>query len=122
MFANVRIGSRPPLAYDLSRFLLKGVVMRIVTAFATYILLSIVPGAAMAACPSIEEGALWLPADKKWAEADFKAKAERLNDSGQCVIEGSWGSSTKKFYITVSKTGRIQDAKILRFTAEELKE
>ena len=87
MFANVRIGSRRLLAYDLSRFLPKGVVMRIVTAFASYILLSIVSGPAMAACPPIEDGALWLPADKKWAEADFKAKAERLNKAGQCVIE-----------------------------------
>ena len=96
--------------------------MRIVIAFASYILLSTVSGPAMAACPPIEDGALWLPANKKWAEADFKAKAERLNKAGQCVIEGGWGSSTKKFYITVSESGRIQDAKILRFTAEELKD
>lgn len=88
----------------------------------TAILLLVIAAPAMATCPPIEAGALWLPADKEWAEADFKAKAERLNKSGQCVIEGSWGSSTKKFYITVSKTGRIQDAKILRFTAAELKE
>ena len=77
---------------------------------------------AYAACPPIEKSSLWLPADKKFAEADFIAKAERLNKSGQCVIEGSWGSSYKKFYITVSKTGNIRDAKILRFTIEELKE
>ena len=76
---------------------------------------------AYSACPPIEDGALWLPASKKSAEADFRAKAKRLNDSGQCVIEGSWGSSTKKFYITVSKSGQIKDAKILRFTADELK-
>ena len=78
-------------------------------------------GVSYAACPPIEEGSLWLPESKKFAESDFKAKAERLNTSGQCVIEGGWGSSTKKFYITVSKTGNLRDAKILRFTAEELK-
>ena len=95
--------------------------MRFVSVFAGSILLSIVSGPAPAACPPIEDGALWLPESKRFAEADFKEKAKRLNDSGQCVIEGSWGSSTKKFYITVAKSGRIQDAKILRFTAEELK-
>ena len=37
---------------------------------------------AYSACPPIEDGALWLPASKKSAEADFQAKAKRLNDSG----------------------------------------
>lgn len=86
------------------------------------VLLSVVAGPVLAACPPIEDGALWLPESKEFAMADFKAKAERLNKSGQCVIEGSWGSSTKKFYITVSITGQIRDAKILRFSAEQLKE
>ena len=41
----------------------------------------IISGSAFAACPPIEDGALWLPADKMFAEADFQAKAERLNKS-----------------------------------------
>ena len=86
------------------------------------VFLVVASGPALATCPPIEDGALWLPDSKKFAEGDFNAKAERLNKSGQCVIEGSWGSSTKKFYITVSTTGQIRDAMILRFTAEELKE
>jgi hypothetical protein len=96
--------------------------MRLVSAIGCTALLSVLSGSAGAACPPIEDGALWLPNDKKFAEADFQDKANRLNESGQCVIEGSWGSSTKKFYITVSTTGNIRDAKILRFTPKELKE
>lgn len=95
--------------------------MRLNTATYWTVLFALLSAPALAACPPIEDGALWLPADKNWAESDFNAKAKRLNDSGLCVIEGSWGSSTKKFYITVSETGNIRDAEILRFTAAELK-
>lgn len=95
--------------------------MRLITAVCWIVLIALLSAPALAACPPIEDGVLWLPADKKWAETDFNAKAKRLNDSGLCVIEGSWGSSTKKFYITVSNTGNIRHAKILRFTAAELK-
>ncbi|MCH8134600.1 MAG: hypothetical protein IIB77_01310 [Proteobacteria bacterium] len=95
--------------------------MRLITAVYWVVLFALFSTPAFAACPPIEDGVLRLPADKKWAETDFNAKAKRLNDSGLCVIEGSWGSTMKKFYITVSKTGNIREAKILRFTAAELK-
>ena len=73
-----------------------------------------------AACPPIDPATLWLPKDKDFAKQQFLAKAKRLNDSGQCVIEGSFGKAHDKFYITVSKSGSVRDAQILRFTFEEL--
>lgn len=75
---------------------------------------------AVVACPPVDQGALWLPKDKEFAKDRFLAKAERLNGSGQCVLEGSFGRSYEKFYITVSNTGSVKDAQILRFTYEEL--
>ena len=72
------------------------------------------------ACPPVDPYSLWLPKNKEFAKERFEAKAKRLNDSGQCVIEGAFGESYKKYYITVSKTGDVRNAKILRFTYEEL--
>jgi len=72
------------------------------------------------ACPPVDPYSLWLPKDKEFAKERFDAKAKMLNDSGQCVIEGAFGRSYKKYYIAVSKTGDVRDAKILRFTYEEL--
>jgi len=73
------------------------------------------------ACPPIDSSALWLPKDKKFAEKEFRKKAKKLNDSGLCVLEGSFGKSYQKYYITVSRSGSLIDAKILRFSYEDLK-
>ncbi|MCX7206099.1 MAG: hypothetical protein NT086_08990 [Proteobacteria bacterium] len=72
------------------------------------------------ACKPINEGALWLPKDKEFAQIQFTEKANRLNSSGLCVVEGGFGRSYEKYYITVSKTGDVRYAEILRFTYEEL--
>jgi len=74
------------------------------------------------ACPGFDPYSLWLAKDKEQAKEKFLSKAKTLHDSGQCVIEGGYGRSYEKFYITVSKTGKIRDAKILRFTYDELSE
>ena len=76
---------------------------------------------ASAGCPPIDPSTLWLPKDKEFAINEFQAKAKKLNDSGKCVVEGGFGRSYKKFYITVSETGALRDAKILRFSFAELK-
>lgn len=72
------------------------------------------------ACKPINEGALWLPKDKEFAQVQFTEKANRLNSSGLCVVEGGFGRSYDKYYITVSKTGDARYSEILRFTYEEL--
>lgn len=71
-------------------------------------------------CPPLDDTTLWLPADKEFAKQKFIAKAQRLNASGQCVLEGSFGQGYQKFYITVSSTQNVRDAQILRFSLEEL--
>jgi hypothetical protein len=76
---------------------------------------------ASAGCPPIDPSTLWLPKDKEFAKKEFQAKAKKLNDSGKCVVEGGFGRSYKKFYITVTETGSLRDAKILRFSFAELK-
>jgi hypothetical protein len=85
------------------------------------LLLFVASNGAWAKCPALDPASLWLPKDKAFAAERFVAKAKRLHASGQCVIEGSFGTSYQKFYITVSPTGEVStDAKILRFTYEEL--
>lgn len=71
-------------------------------------------------CPAIQAGALWLPAEKMQAMAAFRAKAEQLNASGQCVLDGSFGTGLDRYYLTVSPTGKARDASHLRFTEAEL--
>lgn len=73
-----------------------------------------------AACPPLDPHALWLPKGKAFAKEAFIAKAQRLNNAGQCVIEGSYGTGHQKYYLTVSPTASPANAKILRFTYEEL--
>jgi predicted RNA-binding Zn-ribbon protein involved in translation (DUF1610 family) len=72
------------------------------------------------ACPTISDAALWLAPDKEFARREFVGKAQRLNASGQCVLEGGFGQGYQMFYITVSRSGNVQDAQILRFSLEEL--
>lgn len=75
------------------------------------------------ACAPIDRKALvlWLDADKREAEADFAAKAERLNASGKCVIEGAFGKENQNFYFAV-RDGPSGKPYFLRFTREELAE
>lgn len=73
-----------------------------------------------AKCPNFEEHLLWVPKDKIEAKPDLLKKAKSLNNSGQCVVEGGFGRQAGKFYITVSPTGEVEGAKILKFTREEL--
>ena len=73
-----------------------------------------------APCPPIDPAALWLPADKAEAKADFTAKAARLNASGKCVIEGSFGRDSQKFYFAV-RDGNVGAPYHLRFTRDELR-
>lgn len=73
------------------------------------------------ACPPVDADAFWLPKDKAKHMGKLLAKAKKLNSSGQCALEGSFGKDTGKFYITVSATGRVDtSARILRFTLDEL--
>lgn len=74
-------------------------------------------------CPPIEEGALWLPDDKAYAMDAFIAKANRLNASGVCVLDGSWGIDHQKFYYSVSKPEDLDKAwtwRHARYTYSEL--
>ena len=81
----------------------------------------LLPIVTYAGCPPFDPAALWLPKEKAYAKAVFQRKAKNLNDFGQCVVEGGYGRSYDKFYITVSPTGApSKDAKILRFTYDEL--
>lgn len=84
-------------------------------------LLVVIVTPAWAGCPPLDPSTLWLPKDKEFAKAEFQAKAKKLNDSGNCVVEGGFGRNYKKFYITVTETGALRDAKILRFSFAELK-
>ena len=81
----------------------------------------VVSASAYAECPPLDPAVLWLPEDKAFAKERFVAMAKRLNDAGQCVVEGGFGSSYQKFYITVSPNGDpTTGAKILRYSYEEL--
>jgi hypothetical protein len=92
--------------------------MRIINC--VFLLVAIAPPA-WAGCPPLDLSTLWLPKDKEFAKTHFQAKAKKLNDSGKCVVEGGFGRTYKKFYITVTETGALRDAKILRFSLAELK-
>lgn len=75
-------------------------------------------GASASACPPLQPGALWLPDDRSAWRNLLEREAQRLNDSGQCVLEGSWGAQTKTFYIAVRPPG--QAPRHVRFTEQEL--
>jgi hypothetical protein len=73
-------------------------------------------------CPPIDEESFWLPDTQSAHLPALLMKAESLNVAGQCAIEGSFGSSSKKFYIAVTKTGQLGDAKNLFFSLDELRQ
>jgi hypothetical protein len=64
---------------------------------------------------------LWLSEEWREAESDFIAKAERLNASGLCVIDGGYGKSYQKFYYSIDKDGKPNNYYHLRFTRDELR-
>lgn len=86
----------------------------------TILILVTLPSNSFAACPPIKPGSVWVSKDKKFAKKRLLAKAKRLNDSGKCVIEGGFGRNYNQFYFGVTETGDLKDAKILKFTYEEL--
>lgn len=90
------------------------------TSITTLFTLLLAASISSAACPPLDPYTLWLPKDKAFAKEAFIAKAQRLNDAGQCVMEGSYGTGYQKYYLTVSPTASLNNAKILRFTYEEL--
>lgn len=71
-------------------------------------------------CPPIDPAAFWLPGDKQFALPRFLETARQINATGQCAIEGSWGSGYQKYYITVSPSGQPRDAVIYRFNYDDL--
>lgn len=76
---------------------------------------------AKATCPPFEKSALWLPESQRRHSAAFEAKARQVHQSGQCVIEGSWGMQLGRFYLAVHDAGTPRAKGYhLRFTAEEL--
>lgn len=75
---------------------------------------------AAAPCPPMSPAALWLPTDKAEAMADFAAKAARLNAAGKCVLEGSFGRDSQKYYFAV-RDGNVGPPYHLRFTRDELR-
>lgn len=72
-------------------------------------------------CPKIEPVTLWLPkGHDQSVRDDFTAKAYWLNANGQCVLDGSFGESTGKYYYSVRPVGE-KHAKHVRFTRAELR-
>lgn len=72
-------------------------------------------------CPAIAPASLWLPkGHDESVRADFEAKAHWLNAQGQCVLDGSWGESMRKYYYSVRPIGE-KNAKHVRFTRDELR-
>jgi len=72
-------------------------------------------------CPAIAPASLWLPkGHDESVRADFEAKAYWLNAQGQCVLDGSWGESMRKYYYSVRPIGD-KNAKHVRFTRDELR-
>lgn len=69
-------------------------------------------------CPPIQPGAVALPDDRSAWRNLLEREAQRLNDSGQCVLEGSWGTQSQTFYIAVQPPG--QAPRHVRFTEQEL--
>lgn len=80
------------------------------------------PIAAQAAsCPPTDPVLLNLPANHQRVASAFKAKAQRLNAAGICVIEGSWGANYQRYYYAVFDAGKDpKRAYFLRYTADEL--
>ena len=79
------------------------------------------PTQSATACPPIDRAALWLPADHREAMGDLLRMANKLNASGECVLEGSWGTTTQAYYLSVLRAGQpMKNARILRFTRQEL--
>jgi hypothetical protein len=71
-------------------------------------------------CPAIDPATLWLPKGHEPARDDFIAKAYWLNTNGQCVLDGSYGEQTRKYYFSVRPLGE-KNAKHMRFTRDELR-
>jgi len=61
-----------------------------------------------------------VPNDRLDALGHLIAKAERLNASGECALEGGWGNAYQRYYIAVSRSCNPDQAKNLRFTRSEL--
>lgn len=71
------------------------------------------------ACRPLDMVVVELPEDKAEARSDFIAMAQRLNASGKCVIEGSFGRSHGKYYFAV-RDGPNGKPYFLRYSREEL--
>ena len=78
-------------------------------------------GTARTACKPLDPALLGLPTDKREAQADFIAKAERLRASGKCVIEGNFGRAYDKYYFAIDRDGQPKNYYFERFTRDELK-
>ncbi len=74
-------------------------------------------------CKPIDRKSLvrWRGDEWREAEADFIGKAERLNASGLCVIEGGYGKADQKFHFTIDRDGKPRNYYHLRFTRDELR-
>jgi hypothetical protein len=73
-------------------------------------------------CPPTDPLLIQLRGDHIEAQADFTAKAQRLNASGTCVVEGDYGHAYQKFYFAVYSDGDKSNARFIRMTREELKQ
>lgn len=71
-------------------------------------------------CPDITPASLWLPAGHEQARDDFIAKAYLLNSRGQCVLDGSYGESTRMYYYSVRPLNETTP-KHVRFTRDDLR-
>jgi hypothetical protein len=74
------------------------------------------------ACPATDPLLIQLRGEHIEAQADFTAKAQRLNASGTCVLEGDFGQAHQKFYFAVYSDGNKNNARFIRMTREELKQ
>lgn len=52
-------------------------------------------------CPQMQQQAVTLPEDKALYLAGLLNEADRLNNSGTCVIEGGYGKDSGRFYLAV---------------------
>jgi hypothetical protein len=75
---------------------------------------------ANATCPPIDPILIKLRGEHVEAQADFTAKAQRLNASGTCVLEGDYGKAHQKFYFAVYTDGNKNNAHFIRLTRQEL--
>ena len=75
-------------------------------------------------CPPVDEAliARLLDADKAEALPDMLDKARRLSAGGQCVIEGGWSKSDRRFYFAVYDLGSTYKRPYFqRFTRDALR-